>query len=111
MLAALGITSVMFVKEKTVEAETAGNVLMVADVCEKETKTETVKTQMEEIHIENLENNDTENSEKKSVQFIENPLPLPKKHVKKVMDYKFEPEEHLMKYDIEVSDDDDFDLQ
>ena len=111
VLAALGITSVMFVKEKTVEAETAGNVLMVADVCEKETKTETVKTQMEEIHIENLENNDTENSEKKSVQFIENPLPLPKKHVKKVMDYKFEPEEHLMKYDIEVSDDDDFDLQ
>ncbi len=33
------------------------------------------------------------------IEFIENPLPLPKKHVKKVMDY-----------DIEVSDDDDFDI-
>lgn len=33
------------------------------------------------------------------IEFIENPLPLPKKHVKKVMDY-----------DIEVADDDDFDI-
>lgn len=33
------------------------------------------------------------------IEFIENPLPLPKKHVKKVMDY-----------DIQVADDDDFDI-
>ena len=51
-----------------------------------------------------------ENTEKKPIQYIENPLPLPKKHVKKTMDYKFEPEEHLMKYDIEVSETDDFDV-
>lgn len=36
---------------------------------------------------------------KKEVKYIENPLPLPKKHVKKVLDY-----------DYPVSDDDDFDI-
>lgn len=37
--------------------------------------------------------------EKPHIQFIENPLPLPKKHEKKVMDY-----------DLDVADDDDFDI-
>ena len=81
VLAAMGITSVTAMKEK--------------------------KEEMENRSMENL----TENPEQKPVQFIENPLPLPKKHVKKTMDYKFEPEEHLMKYDIEVKDEDDFDLK
>lgn len=48
---------------------------------------------------------------KQEIHFIENPLPLPKKHVKKTMNYGFEPDNELMKYDIETSDDDDFDLQ
>lgn len=43
-------------------------------------------------------------------KFIENPLPGPKKHVKKVLDYQFDVPEHLMKYDIDVPDTDDFDL-
>lgn len=47
----------------------------------------------------------------RKVQFIENPLPLPRKHVKKTMDYKIEVTEEQMKYDREVKDDDDFDLQ
>lgn len=41
-----------------------------------------------------------EKVEEPAVQFIENPLPLPKKHVSKIMDY-----------DYEVADDDDFDIQ
>lgn len=46
----------------------------------------------------------------KQVQFIENPLPLPKKHVKKTMDYPMQPEDSQMHYDIEVDPKDDFDF-
>lgn len=43
--------------------------------------------------------------------YIENPLPLPKKHVAREMDYQYEVGEKDMKYDVEVPEDDDFDLQ
>lgn len=49
--------------------------------------------------------------EEKKIEYIENPLPLPKKHVRKTMDYAFIPEDDQMKYDIAVSDSDDFDLK
>lgn len=42
--------------------------------------------------------------------WLDNPLPVPKRHVKKEMDYTIEPTAELMHYDIEVSDDDDFDI-
>ena len=45
----------------------------------------------------------------RKVEFIENPLPLPKKHTQRVMDYKLESERNLNGYDIYVPDDDDFD--
>lgn len=51
-----------------------------------------------------------ENGEKE-IKYIENPLPLPKKHEKKSMGYKFEVPPEKMKYDIQVSDADDFDLK
>ncbi len=44
-------------------------------------------------------------------KFFETPLPMPKKHVKKTLDYTFEPSPELMKYDIEISPDDDFDIK
>ena len=47
----------------------------------------------------------------KKIEFIENPLPVPKKHIRKTMDYAFVPEESLMKYDIHVSDNDDYDIK
>lgn len=51
-----------------------------------------------------------ENPEKKrKIEFLENPLPLPKKHVKRVMDYKLDSDKNLDCYDIAVADDDDFD--
>ncbi|MEG1848107.1 MAG: hypothetical protein RRX92_09295 [Lachnospiraceae bacterium] len=46
------------------------------------------------------------------VQLIPNPLPLPKKHVKKLMDYAFIPEAGQMHYEIEeLKENDDYDIQ
>lgn len=44
-------------------------------------------------------------------RFIENPLPLPKKHIHKEMDYQYPVEDAAMKYDVEVDEQDDFDLK
>ncbi|MCM1254349.1 MAG: hypothetical protein NC321_16140 [Clostridium sp.] len=43
-------------------------------------------------------------------RFIENPLPLPKKHEKRTMDYQYEVAQDKMDFDIEVKDNDDFDV-
>ena len=43
-------------------------------------------------------------------RYFENPLPLPKKHVKREMDYQYPVEEKDMKYDMEVPENDDFDI-
>lgn len=49
---------------------------------------------------------------KKPIKFIENPLPLPKKHVKKEMNYAFEPTKDQMHYDLNnYRLDDDYDLK
>ena len=48
----------------------------------------------------------------KPIKFIENPLPLPKKHVKKEMNYAFEPTSDQMHYDLNnYRFDDDYDLK
>lgn len=58
------------------------------------------------------ENEDMEfNVPKEKIEFIENPLPVPKKHVKKTMDYAFIPDDNQMKYDVQVAENDDFDLK
>lgn len=46
----------------------------------------------------------------KKIHYIENPLPLPKKHVKKTMGYRQDVSTELLDYDLEVSDLDDFDI-
>lgn len=43
-------------------------------------------------------------------RYLENPLPLPKKHVPRQMDYQYQVEERDMKFDLEIKEDDDFDL-
>ena len=45
---------------------------------------------------------------KKTVELLENPLPLPKKHVKKVMDFDDAPKKD--DFDFAINDDDDFDV-
>lgn len=44
------------------------------------------------------------------VKYIENPLPLPKKHVKKVLDFDRQLQKGMEDYDLKVADDDDFDI-
>ena len=46
--------------------------------------------------------------ETEKIQLIENPLPLPKKHVPKVLDYKLDNDDDS-DFDYPVADDDDFD--
>lgn len=60
---------------------------------------------MEEIMIETP-------TSPKPVKLLENPLPLPKKHVKKEMNYAFEPTPDQMHYDLNnYRLDDDYDLK
>ncbi len=47
--------------------------------------------------------------ERRQIQFIENPLPLPKKHEKKVLDFDVSLTDETSDYDVAVADDDDFD--
>jgi len=76
---------------------------------EQEQKIESViKT---EPQIENKEETSTE-PEKTKVKLLDNPLPLPKKHVKKEMNYAFEPSADQMHYDLNnYRVDDDYDLK
>ncbi len=53
----------------------------------------------------------TETPAPEKPRFIENPLPLPKKHVKKSMGYKIEVPEDKMDFDIAISAFDDFDIK
>ena len=46
----------------------------------------------------------------KQIQYIENPLPLPKKHVKRVLDYPCRPAAEEDDFDYPVSEEDDFDI-
>jgi len=53
-----------------------------------------------------------ETRQREKVRLIPNPLPLPKKHVKKEMDYAFQPPRELMRYDLNnYNVTDDYDLK
>ena len=60
----------------------------------------------EKNEIENEQKDKVENEEEKleenlpKINYIENPLPLPKKHVPKTLDYRFDPKPEDMHYDI-----------
>ena len=59
---------------------------------------------------ETQESDQTGNQASKT-RYIENPLPLPKKHIAKEMDYQYDVADKDMKYDLFVPDNDDFDIQ
>lgn len=44
-------------------------------------------------------------------EYLENPLPVPKRHKRREMSYGFEPRQDQMYYEIPVADSDDFDLK
>ena len=80
----------------TENTEDAVNITVTADVAES----------VPEVSAE------TEKEISKPIKFIENPLPLPKKHVKKEMNYAFEPTPDQMHYDLNnYRVDDDYDLK
>ena len=54
--------------------------------------------------------NGQERKQEGSSRYIENPLPLPKRHERRNLSYGYEPGEDEMYYDLEVPDEDDFDL-
>ena len=43
-------------------------------------------------------------------EYLDNPLPVPKRHVRKEMNYAFEPSPDQMFYETPVADNDDFDV-
>lgn len=72
------------------------------------------KTEETAEHKESKKENKQENKKenKKEIKYIENPLPVPKRHVKKEMTYAFEPDDAHMCFDInELSGDSDFDVE
>ena len=75
------------------------------------------KHEEESFDIINTENNNESDNNiepevMKPINFIPNPLPLPKKHVKKEMNYAFEPSSDMMHYDYNnYRFDDDYDLK
>ncbi len=56
------------------------------------------------------EKNAAEEQTGEKPRYIENPLPVPKKHVKREMDYDREVPESDMHFDIEIAEGDDFEL-
>lgn len=59
---------------------------------------------LEEVKIEGM-------PVKKTIRFIENPLPLPKKHVRREMGFGVQPGKEELEFDITVDENDDFDLE
>lgn len=71
-----------------------------------------VVTEVNEVQETTVAEPEVEPEIKKPIKYIENPLPLPKKHVKKEMTYAFEPSADQMHYDLNnYSVDDDYDLK
>lgn len=86
------------------EAIEVTEVTEVSEVSEE--KTEAVKDEASNVKPE-----DVEVIEIPKVKLLDNPLPLPKKHVKKNLEFSIEPKEEDFKFDIDIKDDDDFDIK
>lgn len=103
VLAGMGIGQCINMPERAQKA--------IAEKAETEPQQETV----EDIGLSYIteEREETEKSEKKQTRFLDNPLPLPKRHERRVLDYP----EHVKNtvfenddYDYPVSQEDDFDI-
>lgn len=81
---------------------------------EKEQEKKQEKETGESSMVAEPEENPERQEKKPEIKFLENPLPGPKKHVPKTLDYDLkeeELEEEKLDYDLQVADDDDFDLK
>ncbi len=53
----------------------------------------------------------TKKADGQEIHYIPNPLPLPRKHVKKEIGFDFEPAPEMLEFDVELKDgEDDFDF-
>ncbi len=102
LLAGIGIRSMGKGQEDAVQADTA----VQTPAAQTDTAMQAADTALEDTSRQTA---DTVQTEPK-VKFIENPLPLPKKHVKREMTYAKEIAESEMDFDIPVKEDDDFDI-
>lgn len=66
---------------------------------------------MEKTMEKSMENPVENPVQERKINYIENPLPLPKKHTKRTMGYGVEVPPEAMKFDVEVSENDDFDIK
>lgn len=97
------------------ESELAEEIITSNETATVEKVPENIHTSVE-VSINTENNNESDNNIEpevmKPINFIPNPLPLPKKHVKKEMNYAFEPSSDMMHYDYNnYRFDDDYDLK
>lgn len=59
------------------------------------------KLEEDKLEEDKLEEEKSMEEPIKKIKFIDNPLPVPKKHIPKTLDYRFEPREEDMHYDLE----------
>ncbi len=109
MLAAVSLTELFYTPQVVImERHTSEAKLDIIDLEKQEiTKEGTVVS----VQPENDEELHNKAEQEKKPRFIENPLPGPKKHVRKSMDYAFVPDNSKMYYDVRVADSDDYDLK
>lgn len=104
VLAGLGIQNCIFGDKAKIVQAVIENINASADQGEESGRTEDAGK--DEMTIDSCK----PEAEVKPPRYIENPLPLPKKHVKREMDYQYAVEEKDMKYDVNVPEHDDFDI-
>lgn len=113
LMMAVGFGMIMTLKNPLVKVDM--QVEPEADVPDASEVPVTENSGSEEMPENAVTNEEKENKAEETlsaqVQFIENPLPLPKKHVRKEMDYQYEVSQDKMNYDVVVDDTDDFEIQ
>ena len=100
-------------EEMLIDIEETGTVAMkpneIIKSKEKELQKENPWEDLEPGKAEPIQAQDELLKQQTPVHFIENPLPTPKKHIKKTMDYTYAIEADKLEFDQEIRKDDDFD--
>ncbi len=109
ILAAAGVESI-FVRSGTVKFAVGFGLNKKNKKTELQDETEDFWARMEAREAANAAMEAEEAEESPKVKLLDNPLPLPKKHEPKEMDYKLADVSADYDYDIDVADDDDFDI-
>ena len=80
---------------------------------------EAMKSRKEEEHMEEKQEEYITTKDGRKIRLLDNPLPTPKKHIKKEMGFDFDFDDNVLKdneksdkidFDVEISDNDDFDF-